>query len=67
MPFTPIRPNDVSPLSVSIVGLPASSSATNLKTAPEPSIWVSKPLEVSNEDVEPKAQAENGPSNDELR
>src|SRR5437762_11803475 len=62
IPLTAISPRLISPFAVEIVGLPASWSAVNLNAAPELLIPVSNPLAVSKVEVEPKAQAEAGPS-----
>src|SRR4029077_13195021 len=62
IPLTAMRPRLISPVAVEIVGLPANSSEVNLNAAPEVLIWLSNPLAVSKVEVEPKAQAEAGPS-----
>ena len=62
IPLTAIRPRLISPFAVEIVGSPVNWSAVNLNAAPELLIWLSNPLDASKVEVEPKAQAEAGPS-----
>ena len=66
MPLTAIRPRLITPVGVEIVGLPVNCSDVNLNTAPPMLFWplisASNPLAVSKAEVEPKMNADKGPS-----
>ena len=64
IPLTAIRPRLISPPVVETVGSPVNWSAVNLKPAPLPlpPTTVSNPLEMSKAEVDPKINADNGPS-----
>ena len=64
IPLIAIRPRLTSPPVVKTVGLPANCRELNLNPAPLVLNCVSNPLAESNAEVDPKMNAERGPSTD---
>src|ERR1700726_4913414 len=68
MPLKAIRPRLITPVDVETVGLPVNRNEANLNTAPPLLFWplssVSNPLAISKAEVDPKINADKGPSID---